>query len=93
MRLRLCWLRFLWIVGRADGAVAIDWPTVEFEDVATELNDPSSLTHAGDGSGRLFVTEQAGNVRIIKGTNLVAEPLLAITDRVAFGVTQVWNRA
>jgi glucose/arabinose dehydrogenase len=31
------------------------------------LSSPLGVTHAGDGSGRLFVVEQGGRVRIVKG--------------------------
>src|SRR5262245_17432570 len=59
-----------------------DWPTIAVVEVARGLELPTRVTHAGDGSGRLFVTEQPGRVRIIDGTNLVASPFLDITERV-----------
>lgn len=34
------------------------------EPFLTDLDDPVLLTHAGDGSGRLFVVEQGGRVRV-----------------------------
>jgi hypothetical protein len=39
--------------------------TVELELVAEGLTAPVSVTHAGDGSGRLFVVDQAGRIRVI----------------------------
>ena len=36
---------------------------------------PLFVTHAGDGSGRLFIVEQAGRVRILRGGALVATPV------------------
>jgi glucose/arabinose dehydrogenase len=41
------------------------------------------VTHAGDGSGRIFVVEQRGRVRIIMNGVLRAEPFLDISDRVS----------
>lgn len=43
------------------------------------------VTGAGDGSGRLFIVEQAGRIRIVKDGELLPEPFLDITDRVESG--------
>ena len=54
--------------------------------VATSgLRSPVFLTHAGDGSGRLFVLEQPGRIRVIKNGMLLDAPFLDIADRVDFG--------
>ncbi len=50
--------------------------------VASGLSNPVHVTHAGDGSGRLFVVEQPGRIRIIKNGVLLGTPFLNITDRV-----------
>jgi len=43
------------------------------------LSNPVFATHAGDGSGRLFVLEQTGRIRIIDSNgNLQATPFLDI---------------
>ena len=49
---------------------------------ASGLNQPVYLTHAGDGSGRLFVVEKSGAIRIIKQGQLLAQPFLDISDHV-----------
>ena len=41
--------------------------------------------HAGDGSGRLFVIEQVGRVRVLRDGRLLPDPYLDITDRIAAG--------
>ena len=46
------------------------------------LDKPVHLTHAGDGSGRTFVVEHPGRIRIIKDGELADTPFLDITDRV-----------
>jgi glucose/arabinose dehydrogenase len=51
----------------------------------TGLTAPVDVTNAGDGSGRLFVVEQAGRIRVVRDGALVARPFLDITDRVASG--------
>lgn len=54
---------------------AEDFQLVE---VAGEFTRPLYLTHAGDGSGRLFVVEQDGLIRIIQNGRTAAEPFLDI---------------
>ncbi len=46
------------------------------------LEKPTFLTHAGDGSGLLYVTEQAGRIRIIRNGALDEAIFLDIEDRV-----------
>jgi glucose/arabinose dehydrogenase len=48
----------------------------------TGLNAPVHVTHAGDGSGRLFVVEQAGRIRLVRSGALQPTPFLDITSRV-----------
>ena len=46
------------------------------------LVNPVQLSHAGDGSGRLFVLEKSGRIRIIKDGALVEKPFLDISEQV-----------
>ncbi|CAG0997334.1 partial Aldose sugar dehydrogenase YliI, partial [Gammaproteobacteria bacterium] len=57
--------------------------TIGLELVSGGLSAPVHVTHAGDGSGRLFVVEQAGKVRVIKNGALLPTPYLTITTQVA----------
>ena len=50
--------------------------------VESGLKLPLFLTHAGDGSGQLFVVEQGGTIRIIDRGALQNTPFLDIRDRV-----------
>jgi glucose/arabinose dehydrogenase len=43
------------------------------------------VTNAGDGSGRIFVGEQAGRIRIVKDGALLSRPFLDISARIASG--------
>jgi glucose/arabinose dehydrogenase len=58
--------------------------TVE-EVIASGFEHPVHLTHAGDGSGRMFVVEQQGIIRIIKGGSVLPAPFLDITGKVLHG--------
>jgi glucose/arabinose dehydrogenase len=44
------------------------------------LTSPIGLVNSGDGSGRLFVVEQAGLIRVVRDGELLAEPFLDIRD-------------
>jgi glucose/arabinose dehydrogenase len=46
------------------------------------LVEPTHITHAGDNSGRLFITEQPGRIRIVENGNLLPLPFLDITGTV-----------
>jgi glucose/arabinose dehydrogenase len=53
--------------------------------VVDGLLAPLDVTHTGDGSGRVFVAEQAGRIRIVDAGALVERPFLDITGRIASG--------
>ena len=55
---------------------------VKLTKVASGFTRPTFVTNAGDGSGRLFVVEKSGKIRIVAGSNVVAEPFLDITKTV-----------
>ena len=50
--------------------------------VVSGLQSPIGMANAGDGSGRLFVIEQSGRIRIVQDDKLLNIPFLDITDRV-----------
>lgn len=50
--------------------------------VVDGLDKPTDLTHAGDGSGLLYITEQPGRVRVMRDGRLLETPFLDLTDRV-----------
>ena len=76
---------FLICLAAAPAATARAQDGLRLEPVAEGLEQPVLVTHAGDGSGRLFVVEQAGRIRILDGGRLLEEPFLDITDRVGSG--------
>lgn len=64
-------------------AAAPTLPALDVREVARGFTQPTSITGAGDGSGRIFVTEQRGVAKIVKGSTVLATPFLTITDRVS----------
>ncbi|MEJ2597871.1 MAG: PQQ-dependent sugar dehydrogenase [Anaerolineales bacterium] len=60
------------------------FPGISFKVLASGLQAPDYVTHAGDNSGRIFIVEQAGVVRIVHNGNLLTKPFLDISDRVQF---------
>ena len=43
---------------------------------------PVDIVNAGDGSGRLFILQQVGVIRVLQDGQLLAEPFLDLRDRV-----------
>jgi len=68
-------------------APAFDPATVSLglEQIADGLNSPVFATHAGDGSGRLFVVEKDGRIRVIDADGLRKQPFLDIRSQVGSG--------
>ena len=58
-------------------------PPLATKRIATGLNFPVQVTHAGDGSGRIFVVEQQGRIKSIESGSVNAQPFLDISDRVS----------
>jgi glucose/arabinose dehydrogenase len=66
--------------GPVQGQVRI-WLTL----FASGFVQPVHITHAGDGSGRLFIVEQCGRVRIVKNGVVQSSPFLDIPTKVSCG--------
>ena len=60
-------------------------PDISLRLVTRELKQPVHMTHAGDNSKRLFITEQTGVVRMLKDGRLQRSPFLDIRERVKSG--------
>jgi glucose/arabinose dehydrogenase len=73
--------------GWADPAKSIaERHIVTLAPVVTEgLQNPLFLTQPGDESGRLFVVEQPGRIRVLEGHALLPAPFLDITKQVLSG--------
>jgi glucose/arabinose dehydrogenase len=53
-----------------------------WQEVASGLNQPEGLVNAGDGSGRLFIVEQAGLIRVYENGAILTTPFLNLTPKV-----------
>jgi glucose/arabinose dehydrogenase len=54
----------------------------QWQSIASGLDRPLDIQNAGDGSGRLFIVEKPGRIRIFANGQLLETPFLDITDRV-----------
>jgi glucose/arabinose dehydrogenase len=63
---------------KVSAETALDPLNLQFTDVAGGLSQPVFITNAGDGSGRLFILERAGRIRIVKNGALLGTPFLDI---------------
>jgi len=65
----------------SDVATATDLPPdLSLELFADGFTRPIAVRNAGDGSGRLFVVEQAGRILIVDGGVVLASPFLDISN-------------
>jgi glucose/arabinose dehydrogenase len=63
------------------GSAQADVTIIELEPLAAGLTAPLGVTHAGDGSGRQFITEQSGQIRIVQDGNLLPTPFLDVSAK------------
>ncbi len=60
-------------------------PALTLSPVVSGLSSPVDLQFPDDGTGRMFVVQQAGSIRIYANGVLLATPFLDITSKVDFG--------
>jgi glucose/arabinose dehydrogenase len=58
------------------------------EEVASGLEAPVGIVEAGDGSGRLYVVEQTGAIRLIEKGRLSPDVFVDLSDRITAGGEQ-----
>ncbi|HEX9759247.1 MAG TPA: PQQ-dependent sugar dehydrogenase [Nitrospiria bacterium] len=60
-------------------------PPIELKAIAKSLRSPVGLTHSRDHSGRLFIIEQGGTIRVLEEGKVLPEPFLDIRKQVDSG--------
>ncbi|UAY51662.1 PQQ-dependent sugar dehydrogenase [Ferruginibacter albus] len=55
-------------------------PIIKFTSVATSLSQPVDIVSANDGTGRLFIVEQTGTVRILQNGSVLSTPFLNVAS-------------
>lgn len=58
---------------------------IELIPIVEGFSSPIQVTHAGDGSDRLFVVEQRGTIKIVQNDTVLSTPFLDIDPRVQSG--------
>lgn len=56
--------------------------TLDIEPIATGLTRPIFVAHAGDDSGRLFLVEQPGRIRVFENGAVNPTPFLDVADKI-----------
>src|SRR5688500_8045520 len=62
--------------------------TLSYALVVSGLDQPVYVTHAGDGSGRLFIVEKTGRIKILKNGQVLPTPFLNLSASVSRGSEQ-----
>jgi glucose/arabinose dehydrogenase len=82
LALALCFLPLLAWTPAAEAQITPGDFVIDLVPVADGLTAPLGVTHANDGSGRLFIWQQTGQILIVDaGGNLLPTPFLDIADR------------
>jgi glucose/arabinose dehydrogenase len=63
-------------------------PKIALNTFAQGFNQPLYLTHSNDNTGRLFVVERQGKIRIVKNGVIESQPFLDITSKVGSSGTE-----
>src|SRR2546425_9647363 len=58
---------------------------VELVPVASGFSSPLDIQQAGDASGRLFIVEQGGRIKIIQNGNVLGTPYLDVSNLIVSG--------
>jgi glucose/arabinose dehydrogenase len=74
--------------GETPSPADIDEVAIELKPTVSGLESPLLVTHAGDGSNRMFIIEQPGRIRIVSDGELLVAPFLDVSDAITAGGEQ-----
>lgn len=63
----------------------LDAHAISLTSIASDLSAPLSFVSARDGSGRSFIVEQGGLVKILRNSAVESVPFLDLSDRISTG--------
>lgn len=64
------------------GSLQAAFPVLQLKPVAIgQFNSPTAVTHAGDGSGRLFIADQRGKIHVLADGAVLAAPFLDLSAK------------
>jgi glucose/arabinose dehydrogenase len=75
----------LLVTGMGSSFIWAQIPVIKFKEFATGLTRPVDIANAGDGSGRIFIVEQGGLIRIVDGGALLPAPFLDVSAAIVSG--------
>lgn len=85
-RRHFTFLCFLWagvgLFQPTDARGAVDWPQLQFTEIASGMAVPTCIADPGDGTGRLFATEQLGRVVLMQSNSV--NTFLDLQNRVQY---------
>lgn len=66
--------------------VTVDFaqPKLAFKQIVQGLSRPVEMVNANDGSGRLFIVEETGKIKIWNGSKILSTPYIDLTDTIKF---------
>jgi glucose/arabinose dehydrogenase len=68
--------------GSESASLVVPWSSLRLMPFESGFKLPVYLTNAGDGSGRTFVVEKAGLIRVIKDGKVLEKPFLDVVHKV-----------
>jgi glucose/arabinose dehydrogenase len=85
VRIRRFFLIFFGFCIAACPSLVAAAPDLQLERLISGLDSPVAITHAGDGTGRLFITLQGGQILIFDGRQLLPAPFLDLGPLITSG--------
>ena len=86
--LRLALISAMLVGSVSAPSVVLAQPPVDTVVVATDFSQAIGATNAGDGSGRIFVVQQSGEIRIWDGSQVFSTPFLDVSALITPGGEQ-----
>src|SRR3990172_10623235 len=70
------------LVSENNATLVNSWARIELKPIYSGFREPTYLTNAKDVSGRIFVVEKKGKIRVLKDGKVLPEPFIDIASQV-----------